>query len=48
LMIFGYYLIMMICAALGQSEVISPFLAGWLPNFLGISIGSWLLWQAAK
>ncbi len=48
LMIFGYYLIMMICAALGQSEVISPFFAGWLPNFLGISIGSWLLWQAAK
>jgi lipopolysaccharide export system permease protein len=48
LMIFGYYLVMMICAALGQSEVISPFLAGWLPNFLGISIGSWLLWQAAK
>jgi lipopolysaccharide export system permease protein len=48
LMIFGYYLIMMICAALGQSEVISPFFAGWLPNFLGISIGCWLLWQAAK
>jgi lipopolysaccharide export system permease protein len=48
LMIFGYYLIMMISAALGQSEVISPFLAGWLPNFLGVSIGCWLLWQAAK
>jgi lipopolysaccharide export system permease protein len=48
LMIFGYYLIMMVAAALGQSEVISPFLAGWLPNFLGISIGCWLLWQSAK
>jgi lipopolysaccharide export system permease protein len=48
LMIFGYYLLMTVCAALGQAEVISPFLAGWLPTFFGISIGSWLLWQAAK
>jgi lipopolysaccharide export system permease protein len=48
LMIFGYYLIMFVCAALGQAEIISPFLAGWLPNFIGIALGGWLVAQAAK
>jgi lipopolysaccharide export system permease protein len=48
LLIFGYYLMMFIFAALGQSELISPFLAGWLPNFIGIAIGGWLIAQAAK
>lgn len=48
LLIFGYYLLMFICAALGQAEIISPFLAGWLPNSIGISIGLWLVAQAAK
>ncbi|AFY95517.1 LptF/LptG family permease [Chamaesiphon minutus] len=48
LMIFGYYLIMFVCGALGQAEVISPFLAGWLPNFIGLAIGGWLVAQAAK
>jgi lipopolysaccharide export system permease protein len=48
LLIFGYYLIMFVCGALGQSEIISPFLAGWLPNFIGIAIGGWLVSQAAK
>jgi lipopolysaccharide export system permease protein len=48
LMIFGYYLIMFIAGALGQAEIISPFLAGWLPNFIGIAIGGWLVAQAAK
>jgi lipopolysaccharide export system permease protein len=48
LMIFGYYLIMFVAGALGQAEIISPFLAGWLPNFIGIAIGGWLVAQAAK
>jgi lipopolysaccharide export system permease protein len=48
LMIFGYYLIMFVCGALGQAEIISPFLAGWLPNFIGLAIGGWLVAQAAK
>jgi lipopolysaccharide export system permease protein len=48
LLIFGYYLIMFVCGALGQAEIISPFLAGWLPNFIGIAIGGWLVFQAAK
>ena len=48
LMIFGYYLMMFIFGALGQAEIISPFLAGWLPNFIGLAIGAWLVAQAAK
>ncbi|PSB55132.1 permease [Chamaesiphon polymorphus CCALA 037] len=48
LMIFGYYLMMFVCGALGQAEVISPFLAGWLPNFIGLAIGGWLVAQVAK
>lgn len=48
LMIFGYYMMMFICVALGQVEIISPFLAGWLPNFIGLAIGGWLVAQAAK
>jgi lipopolysaccharide export system permease protein len=48
LMIFGYYLMMFVCGALGQAEIISPFLAGWLPNAIGLAIGGWLVAQAAK
>jgi lipopolysaccharide export system permease protein len=48
LLIFGYYVIMFFCEQLGQGEVISPFLAGWLPSFIGIAIGGWLVAQAAK
>jgi lipopolysaccharide export system permease protein len=48
LLIFGYYLIMFVCGALGQAEIISPFLAGWLPNLMGLVIGGWLIAQVAK
>jgi lipopolysaccharide export system permease protein len=48
LMIFGFYLVMFVCGALGQAEIISPFLAGWLPNLIGLAIGGWLVAQAAK
>jgi lipopolysaccharide export system permease protein len=48
LLIFGYYLVLFIFAALGQAEIISPFFAGWLPNTIGIAIGGWLIFNAAK
>jgi lipopolysaccharide export system permease protein len=48
LLIFCYYLMLFVFAALGQAEIISPFFAGWLPNFIGIGIGIWLLYKAAK
>jgi lipopolysaccharide export system permease protein len=48
LLIFGYYLMLFVFGALGQAEIISPFFAGWLPNFIGIAIGGWLVYKAAK
>jgi lipopolysaccharide export system permease protein len=48
LLIFGYYLMMFVFGALGQAEIISPFLAGWLPNFLGIAMGGFMIFNAAK
>jgi lipopolysaccharide export system permease protein len=48
LLIFGYYLMMFVFAALGQAEIISPFFAGWMPNFIGLAIGVWLVYKAAK
>ena len=48
LLIFGYYLIMTVFGGLGEIEVLSPFLAAWLPNMLGLSAAGWFLWKAAK
>jgi lipopolysaccharide export system permease protein len=48
LLIFGYYVIMFVAAALGESGVISPFLAGWFPLILGLASGSWLVFKIAK
>jgi lipopolysaccharide export system permease protein len=48
LLIFGYYLVMFVAGALGQAEIISPFFAGWIPNFLGITMGTWLVFNVAK
>ncbi|NEP00308.1 MAG: YjgP/YjgQ family permease [Symploca sp. SIO2E9] len=46
--IFGYYLLGFITGALGQVGVLSPFIAAWLPNFLGLGAGGLLLWRAAR
>jgi lipopolysaccharide export system permease protein len=48
LLIFGYYVMLFVFGALGQAEIISPFFGGWLPNFIGIAIGGWLVYKAAK
>lgn len=48
LLIFGYYLMLFIFGALGQAEIISPFFAGWMPNFIGIILGGWLVFNSAK
>jgi lipopolysaccharide export system permease protein len=48
LLIFAYYLIMMVTGGMGEAGYLSPFLAGWLPNILGISAGIYLLTKTAR
>ncbi len=48
LIIFGYYLLAFITGAIGQVGLLSPFLAAWIPNLLGLAIGGWLLFRSAN
>jgi lipopolysaccharide export system permease protein len=43
LIIFGYYVLLFICGALGQVGIVSPIVAAWLPNVICLSIGILLL-----
>jgi len=46
--IFTYYLLVFITEALGLSGVLTPILAGWLPDFFGLGAGGFLLVKAAR
>lgn len=46
-LIFGYYLLSFISQSLGISGVVPPWLAAWLPNFLGLGAAGGLLIKAA-
>ncbi|MEL6493856.1 MAG: LptF/LptG family permease [Cyanobacteria bacterium J06623_7] len=46
-LIFGYYVLSFISQSMGISGAISPWLAGWLPNFLGLGAATGLLAKAA-
>ncbi len=48
LLIFGYYLMSFIFSSLGITGTLSPFLAAWLPVFLGLGCGAVLLRQASR
>lgn len=45
-LIFGYYLVSFISQSLGISGVLPPWLAAWLPNFLGLGAAGGLLAKA--
>ncbi len=45
-LIFGYYLLSFISQSLGISGVVPPWVAAWLPNFLGLGAASALLAQS--
>lgn len=47
-LIFGYYLLSFICQSLGISGVVTPWLAAWLPNFIGLGAASGLLAKATN
>ncbi len=48
LVIFGAYLLMFICEALGQIGSLTPFLAAWIPIFIGLGMGTFLLSRTAQ
>jgi lipopolysaccharide export system permease protein len=48
LLIFGYYLMSFIFSSLGITGTLSPFLAAWLPVFVGLAGGLALLRQANR
>jgi lipopolysaccharide export system permease protein len=48
LLIFGYYLMSFIFSSLGITGTLSPFMAAWLPVFIGLGGGLWLLRQASR
>ncbi|MEM9273158.1 MAG: LptF/LptG family permease [Cyanobacteria bacterium P01_F01_bin.143] len=41
--VFSYYLLGFLTSSLGVIGLISPFIAAWLPNFLGLGISGYLL-----
>ncbi len=47
-LIFSYYLLSFITSSMGVWGALTPFMAAWLPNFLGLAAGGVLLWQTAK
>jgi lipopolysaccharide export system permease protein len=47
-LIFAYYMLLIFTRSMGAEGILSPFIAAWLPNFLGIGAGAYLLYQAAK
>ena len=48
IIIFAYYLLSFITGAMGQKEILTPFLAGWLPNFLGLGVAVFLLARVSR
>ncbi len=46
--IFAYYMLMAIGDALGLSNYLPPIIAAWLPNMLGLGVGAFLLFRAAR
>jgi lipopolysaccharide export system permease protein len=48
IVIFSYYLLSFITGALAQANVLSPFMGAWLPNFIGLGTGIFLLFRVAQ
>ena len=47
-LIFGYYILSFISSSLGISGAVAPWLAAWLPNFIGLGAATGLLAKAAN
>ena len=47
-LIFSYYLLSFVSESMGIWGLVTPVMAAWLPNILGLLAGTWLLVQSAK
>jgi lipopolysaccharide export system permease protein len=47
-LIFSYYLLSFVTNSMGIWGVLSPLMAAWLPNILGLSAGTFLLMRSAQ
>jgi lipopolysaccharide export system permease protein len=47
-LIFSYYLLSFVTESMGIWGIITPVIAAWSPNILGLLAGTWLLVQSAK
>ncbi len=47
-LIFSYYLLSFMSESMGIWGIVTPLMAAWLPNILGLLAGSWMLVQSAK
>ncbi|MEI2582192.1 LptF/LptG family permease [Scytonema sp. PRP1] len=48
IVIFTYYILYFITGALAQAGIFSTIVGAWLPNFLGLGIGTFLLMRVAQ
>jgi lipopolysaccharide export system permease protein len=48
IIIFGYYLLVIVCGSIAQLGYVSPFLGAWIPNFFGLAAAGWLLMRSSK
>lgn len=48
IIIFAYYLLAFISNALGEVGMLSPFMSAWLPTFLGLGVGTFLLLRSSR
>jgi lipopolysaccharide export system permease protein len=48
IVIFSYYLFGSVTSALGEANILSPVMAAWLPNFIGLGTGIFLLMRVAQ
>jgi lipopolysaccharide export system permease protein len=48
MIIFSYYLLGFIAGAMGQKGILTPMLAGWLPNILGLGVAMFLLMRTSR
>lgn len=46
--IFGYYIVAFLTGSFGQIGLLTPVVAAWLPNLLGLGVGWSLLYLAAR